>query len=146
LSREAPQGSRPAPQKPSPDVFTYTEPFWKGTNEGELRIQVCSSCSNKQWYPKVSCENCGERQFTWVKSSGKGTVYSFTLIREVVMNSPAFEKEIPYALSIVELDEGVRMVAQIFGCPPDQVKIGMAVEAFFEKIDGFSVVKFKPTT
>ncbi len=60
------------------------------------------------------------------------------------MNSPAFEKEIPYALSIVELEEGVRMVAQVVGCPPEHIKTSMPVEAFFEKINGFSVVKFRP--
>ena len=86
----------------------------------------------------------GGGKLFWYKSSGKGLVYSFTIIREVVMNSPAFEKEIPYALSIIELEEGVRMIAQVVGCPPDQVRIGMPVGAFFERVNGFSVVKFRP--
>jgi uncharacterized protein len=79
-----------------------------------------------------------------LRCSGRGTVYSFTIIQEVVMNSPAFEKEIPYALAIVELEEGVRIVAQVFAASIDQVRNGMPVEAFYDTIDGFSIVKFKP--
>jgi uncharacterized protein len=136
--------SKQQPTKPSPDVFPYTQGFWDGTKREELSIQICNHCSHKQWYPRVLCEECGGRNFSWSKSSGRGTVFSFTIIREVVMNSPAFEKEIPYALAIIELEEGVRMVAQVVECEPNQVKIGMPVQAFFEKIDGFTIVKFKP--
>lgn len=138
------QGKGLLPAKPAPDVFPHSEPFWQETSKGELKVQVCATCSHKQWYPKVMCENCGCRKFSWLRCSGKGTVYSFTIVREVVMNSRAFEKEIPYALSIIDLEEGIRMVAQVVGTPPDQVRIGMKVEAFFEKIDSFTVVKFKP--
>ncbi|MDA4129808.1 MAG: Zn-ribbon domain-containing OB-fold protein [Thaumarchaeota archaeon] len=141
----SPTQSPKLPQKkPTPDIFPFSEAFWEGTNKGELRIQVCTSCSHRQWYPKASCENCGKREFSWLKCSGKGKVRSFTIIREVVMNSPAFEAEIPYALSILELDEGVRFVGQIVGAPPEDIRVGMEVEAFFEKINGVSVVKFSP--
>jgi uncharacterized protein len=149
MSQEASNPSVPpakaVPKKPVPDIFPFTEPFWEGTGKGELRIQVCTLCSHRQWYPKASCENCGHREFSWLKCSGKGKVHSFTIIREVVMNSPAFEAEIPYALSILELEEGVRFVGQVVGGPSEHIHIGMDVEAFFEKINGVSVVKFRPS-
>ncbi len=107
-------------------------------------IQECSICHHKQWYPRTACEECGKRDLTWLKCSGKGVIHSFTIIKEVVMNSPAFEKEIPYALAILDLDEGVRMVAQVMDLPLDKIQIGLKVEAYFEPINGVSIAKFRP--
>ena len=131
-------------KKPMPYVAPFAEGFWEGTKLGELRVQLCTKCEHKQWIPRPACEECGNRHLSWVKSDGRGRIYSFAIIRQVVMNSPAFEKEIPYALSIIELEDGVRMTAQVVDCRPEEVRIGMEVEAFFEDIGGVSVVKFRP--
>ena len=132
------------PSKPKPTIFPFSQSYWEGTQKGELRIQQCVSCSHRQFYPRSACENCGNRKFDWIKCSGKGTIHSYTIIREVVMNSPAFEKEIPYVLSIIELEEGVRMVAQVVDCKIEDVRIGMPVGiSAFEPLNGVSVVKFK---
>ena len=134
-----------APGKPKPTIFPYSQKYWEGTKKGELLIQKCASCSHLQWYPRTLCENCGKRVFEWIKSCGRGNIHSYTVIREVVMNSPAFEKEIPYVLAIIELEEGVRMVAQVVDCPLERVSLGMPVEVSnFEPLDGVSVVKFRP--
>ena len=85
-----------------------------------------------------------KRDFDWIKSSGMGRVYSFAAIKEVVMNSPAFQKDLPYVLSAIDLEEQVRIIAQIIDCNPDQVKEGMQVKALFEDIGGISIVKFRP--
>jgi len=93
-------------KKPMPYVAPFAEGFWEGTKLGELRVQLCTKCGHKQWIPRPACEECGNRHLSWVKSNGRGHIYSFAIIRQVVMNSPAFEKEIPYALSIIELEDG----------------------------------------
>jgi uncharacterized OB-fold protein len=131
--------------KPLPTIFPFAEGFWEGLRRAELRVQKCSKCNHAQLYPRTNCEECGSRGLSWSKTSGFGTVYSYTVIRQVVKNSPAFEKEVPYALCIIELDERVRIVAQVVECPPENVKVGMRVAAFFEDIGGgVSIVKFRP--
>ncbi|MBI2184842.1 MAG: Zn-ribbon domain-containing OB-fold protein [Thaumarchaeota archaeon] len=131
-------------RKPLPYITNYSQGFWEGTKAGELRIQKCNACSHKQWIPKAACEECGSIDLSWIKSGGKGKVYSYSIIRHVVMNSMAFEKEIPYALALIDLDDGVRVVGQVVECKPEDVKIGMEVEAFFEDIGGASIFKFRP--
>jgi len=130
-------------KKPLPYVASFSAPFWEGTKMGELRIQKCKSCGHRQFPPKSSCEECMIRDFEWIKSSGSGTVYSFAAIEQVVMNSPAFQKDLPYVLAAIDLEEQVRIIAQIVDCNPNQVKEGMKVKAFFEDIGGVSIVKFR---
>lgn len=133
------------PKKPLPYITTLSSGFWEGLKAGELRIQRCERCGHKQFPPKAACEECASIGLGWVKSTGHGRVYTFTVIKQVVMNSPAFESEIPYALAMIDLDEEVRIVAQVLGCPPDQVSVGMEVQAYFEDAgEGVSVPKFKP--
>jgi uncharacterized OB-fold protein len=132
--------------KPHPEIFPFNAPFWEGTRNHELRIQECQACSHRQFPPKSSCEECMKRDFNWVKCSGKGKVYSFAMISQVVMNSLAFQREIPYVLASIDLEEGVRIISQVVDSNPDQAKIGMDVEVFFEDIgDNVSITKFRPS-
>ncbi len=85
-----------------------------------------------------------KREFNWVKCSGRGKIYSFSIISQVVMNSLAFQKEIPYVLASIDLEEQVRILSQVVNCNPEQVKVGMEVEALFENIGGTSITKFRP--
>jgi len=140
VSAENPSNAK----KPLPYVASFSSPFWEGTKMGELRIQSCKSCGHKQFPPKSSCESCMKRDFDWVKSTGSGRIYSFASIKEVVMNSPAFQKDLPYFLAAIDLEEQVRIIAQIVECDPNQIREGMQVKAFFEDIGGISIVKFRP--
>ena len=131
--------------KPVPEITHFAEDFWKGTKRGELRIQKCKSCGHSQWIPRPNCEECSSRELTSELSSLSGVVYSFTIIRQVVMNSPAFEAELPFALAAIELSSGVRMIAQVVGVEPEKVTIGMKLEASFEELsDKVAVPKFHP--
>ncbi len=81
----------------------------------------------------------------WVPSKGVGTVYSFTVIRRVVANSPDFERDIPFAIAEIDLDEGVRIYARLEGVKLDEVKAGMRVQvAFEEATPEISLYKFRP--
>jgi len=81
--------------------------------------------------------------FEWVKTSGKGKIYSFVVYH--VAFHPAFEQEIPYVVAIIQLSEGPRMESNIIGCKPEEVKIDMPVEVFFEDVtEEIAVPKFKP--
>jgi hypothetical protein len=82
--------------------------------------------------------------FEWKRSSGRGTVYSFTIIHKAP--SPAFREKVPYVLALIDLLEGVRMMTNIVECLPDAVEVGMPVEIAFEDLnDKISLPQFKPS-
>ncbi len=79
----------------------------------------------------------------WVEASGRGTVYSFTVIRQNY--SRPFRDWIPYVVALVDLEEGPRVMTNIVGCEPDVVRIGMAVRARFEPVsDDAGIALFSP--
>ena len=89
------------------------------------------------------CLNCLNTTSEWVKLSGKGQVYSFIVVHR--RYHPAFAKEIPYTVAIIETEEGVRMLSNIIECKPEEVKIGMPVQVVFDDVSPeFSLPKFKP--
>jgi uncharacterized OB-fold protein len=90
---------------------------------GRFQIQHCSACGRHVFYPRVLCSHCGATALEWVAPSGRGTVYSTTVIRR----KPDAGGDINIAL--VDLEEGVRMMSRVDGVPPAEVRIGMAVTA-----------------
>ena len=131
-------------KKPLPTVTGETMPYWEACRRGELLIQRCRDCDQYQWYPRGICANCFAGKVQWVKASGKGKVWTFTVTRQ--NRTPGFSEECPYVLALVELDEGIKMFTNIVGCDPGQVKIGMPVEVTFVRAtDQVTVPFFKPT-
>jgi uncharacterized OB-fold protein len=99
--------------KALPMKTTITGPFWEGLRHHEFLLQKCRSCGKFIWYPRAWCIYCGGRVLDWQPSSGKGTIYSFVVIRQVVENSPSWSKEIPFTVAEVDLEEGVRVYGKI---------------------------------
>jgi uncharacterized OB-fold protein len=107
-----------------------TEFFWEGTAEGELRIQKCNACGELRHPPGPMCPVCHAADRGYVVASGRGTIFSF-----VVHHAPQMPgRELPLTLALVELDEGVRMVATVTGAPED-LAIGDPVVAAFDTLD-----------
>ncbi|MCX8201615.1 MAG: Zn-ribbon domain-containing OB-fold protein [Candidatus Caldarchaeum sp.] len=132
-------------KRPLPQVNEYSQEFWQGCKQNVFKIQRCKRCGGFQWYPRPSCIRCGALDLEWVNSKGTGTVYSFTVIRRVVGNSPDFQKDIPFVVAEVDLDEGVRIYARIEGIAPEQVRPGMKVKAAFsEATPEITLYKFVP--
>ncbi len=130
-------------QKPIPIPGYDSEPFWRGCKGHELLIPHCQDCGAYHFFPRFFCTKCLSRKIEWVKSKGLGTVYTFTIIDRAGI--PAFQKEVPYVLALVELDEGVRMMTNIVGCRPEGVEVGMKVEVVFEDITAdIALPKFRP--
>ena len=132
--------------KPLPRVTELTQPFWNGAREGKLVLQCCGSCGEFVWCPQPACTTCGGTDLEWRQVSGHGTVYSFTVIREIVgRGSRGFADDIPYVVAWIDLDEGPRLCSNVIGCGVDEVAIGMKVEAVFEEITPeISLPKFRP--
>ncbi|MGW5848044.1 bifunctional MaoC family dehydratase N-terminal/OB-fold nucleic acid binding domain-containing protein [Streptomyces sp. NPDC055254] len=141
--QQAPQGSatrparapRPSPQtaaqRPRPVVNRDNQGFWDGVRDHKLLIQRCTDCETLRfpWLP--GCNTCASPDWDTVEASGTGTVFSY-----VVMHHPPFPAfDPPYAVALVELAEGVRMVSNITGVPYDKVRIGLPVQLEFLRVD-----------
>jgi len=129
--------------KPLPGIDEENKPFWDYAKKHELRMQKCPDCGNIYYPPSPLCPNCHSWQKSeWVKLSGKGTVYSFIVARRAT--NPAFAKEVPYVVAIIETQEGGRLISNIVGTKPEDVKIGMPVEVVFDDITPeITLPKFK---
>ena len=130
-------------KKPLPTIAGETRTYWDCCRQGQLMIQRCDRCHEYQFYPRGICANCWSNDIKWVKASGKGTVWTFTVTYQ--NRTPGFDEEVPYVLALVELEEGVRMFTNIIQCNPRDVHIGMPVEVtFVPATDQITIPYFKP--
>jgi uncharacterized protein len=133
----------------TPTVIEETRPFWEGTLVDELRIQRCGACSNLQLPGGPCCTTCLSQDLSWERASGRGTVFSFTVVRHAF--HPSFADQVPYVVADVTLAEGPIVTSNVTGCAPDDVVIGMPVEVWFDEQieDAFHVPlrlpKFQPS-
>jgi uncharacterized OB-fold protein len=117
--------------------------YWDAARRHELVLQQCLDCERFRFYPRYVCPNCLSDKFEWRPATGRGYIYSFTVIHRAP--SPAFRDRVPYVLALVELEEGVRMMTNIVGCDPETVRIGMSVEVFFDDVtEDVTLPKFGP--
>lgn len=118
-------------RRPRPVVNRDNAGFWEGVSRHLLLIQRCEACGTPRfpWLP--GCNSCGCLAWDTVESAGEGTLYSY-----VVMHHPPFPAfDPPYAVGLVELTEGVRMISNVVGVPHDRVRIGMPVRLEFAQVD-----------
>ncbi|MGW8361689.1 bifunctional MaoC family dehydratase N-terminal/OB-fold nucleic acid binding domain-containing protein [Streptomyces wedmorensis] len=123
---------RPSARRPRPVVNRDNAGFWEGVAAHRLLIQRCGDCAALRfpWLP--GCADCGSGEWDTVEASGAGTVFSY-----VVMHHPSFPAfDPPYAVGLIELAEGVRMISNVVGVPYDKVRIGMPVRLEFLRADG----------
>jgi uncharacterized OB-fold protein len=130
-------------KKPLPRIDEETRGYWEALARRELYFQRCRDCGTKRFYPRAVCPVCLSSATTWVRASGRGTVYSFTVTHQ--NQAPGFREELPYVLAYVELEEGPRLMTNVVGCAPDAVRIGMPVEVVFEDVTPeVTLAKFRP--
>lgn len=129
--------------KPLPEGNGTTEPFWTAAREHRLLLQRSQTTGRYVFYPRaVSPFGAGDT-LEWVEASGRGTVYSYTVARRAT--APQWEGEGPYVIAIVALEEGVHMTANIIGCDPETVRIGLPVEvAFVDVTPEVTLVQWRP--
>jgi uncharacterized OB-fold protein len=127
--------------KPLPKPTETSRPFWEAAKQHQLKLQYCGGCRAYIYYPRDRCPQCLSDNLEWRSVSGKGKVYSYTIVRRASTRSFADK---PYVLAIVELDEGVRMTTNI-EAPSESIKIGMPVTVYFDDVTPErTLVKFKP--
>jgi uncharacterized OB-fold protein len=131
ILKYAPARTKSKAARPRPVVNRDNAGFWEGVGRHQLLIQRCGGCGTPRfpWLP--GCGACGSPEWDTVEASGDGTVYSY-----VVMHHPPFPAfDPPYAVGLIELAEGVRIVSNVIGVPYDKVRIGMPVRLRFERYD-----------
>jgi uncharacterized protein len=137
LTDERPPKPRPAPI-PDHDSAVY----WQGLHDGKLLIQKCRDCGEFQLYPRDRCLAC-RGPVDFVEASGRGRIYSFTVIRQNY--SRPFRDWIPYVVALVDLEEGPRLMTNLIDCDPEGLQVGMAVEASFEVVsENAGIALFSP--
>lgn len=128
--------------KPLPPDDQVSAPFWDAAREGRLVAPRCRRCDLVFLYPRVTCPRCLGREFDWPELSGRGRVYTCTVVRQAA--HPAFQAEVPYVFAIIELDEGPRLASNVVDCPPEDVAPDQAVQVVFDEIgDGNVVPRFR---
>ncbi len=129
--------------KPLPAPSAVSQPFWDGLRDGELRIQRCEECSKHVFYPRTVCPYCLSDRLGWVTASGRGTLYSFTVVRRAM--NPAFQPDVPYVYAIVELAEGPRVTTNVVNCDMEALRVDMPVKALYDNVTPeAALLKFEP--
>lgn len=108
-----------------PDITEANAPFWTGLNEGRLVLQHCDACQSWQHSSESFCFACGSFQMSWQQASGTGTVHTFIIVHQRF--HPAFADDLPYNVSVIELDEGPRLVTNLVDIANEDIRIGMRV-------------------
>lgn len=128
---------------PIPVADEASEPFFAGAKERRLMLVRCTQCGRHRLPGRERCADCWSSESEWVQASGRGKLYSFGIMHQ--QYHPAFAEVTPYNYAIVELEEGPRLVTNIVGCPNEELRTDMPVEAVFDDVsEETTLVRFRP--
>ena len=129
--------------KPVPVPTPETAEFFEGTKRGELRLQRCNSCARAYFYPRPTCPNCSSSDVTWFTASGAATLHTYMISYRA---APGFADEVPYAIAVVQLEEGPRMMTNIIGIEitPENLVLDMDLTVDFDARGDEMVPVFRP--
>lgn len=131
---------KPLPRPMHPEL---TKPFWEAAKRHELVMPRCKTCDHFFFYPREECPRCLSTNLEWAKVSGRGRLYSYTVVRQPA--NPAFNDDVPYVYAVVQLEEGPRMVSAVVDCPLEELRVDMPLVAVFDDVTPeWTLVKFKP--
>jgi uncharacterized OB-fold protein len=118
-----------------PPVSAFTEPYWEATRRRELLLQWCVGCATPIHYPRERCPGCLRDELEWRKAAGTGEIHAFTVDHRADRR----------VVALVELDEGARVMTNIVGCDPSEVRVGQAVHVTWEELpDGRNLPLYQP--
>ena len=130
-------------RKPLPTPDADSAAFWSGLREGVLLLQHCLDCGAFHYYQQGLCRACGSARLEHRPASGRGTVHSFSVVHRAP--GPAFKDETPYAVLLVDLEEGPRMISRLTGADPAVADFGLQVELVCAPVSAeISLPYFRP--
>jgi uncharacterized OB-fold protein len=128
--------------RPLPQLQGLTREFYDWCGKGELRFQRCVACEAWRHVPREMCPTCGSFEWSWNPSTGRGKVYSWTTVERPM--HPAFARAAPYAVVVVEMEEGVRIASSVVDRDPRKLAIGLPVIVVFDQVvDGVTLPAFR---
>lgn len=132
-----------SPNKAEPRPTPETQPFWDGCAQGELRLQHCPTCAAYYFPPRPFCPRCWSQEVEWRPVSGRGVLHTYLINHRP---APGFEEDAPYAIAVVELEEGPRMMSNIVGIEntPENLVLDMPLEVTFEPRGSVMLPLFRP--
>jgi uncharacterized OB-fold protein len=120
---------------PLPDTeWEGTRGFWEAAAREQLAIPRCAACARFQWYPHERCRACGGSELPWTAVSGRGTLFSWAVVRRALVS--AFADQVPYVSALVALaeDPAVRVVTRIVDCTPESLRAEQAMRVVFRPL------------
>ncbi len=131
------------PSRTLPHIDEESRPWWEAVKRHELYIQKCRDCGEPRYHPRALCPQCLSSSTQWLRCSGKGKVYTFTVTYQ--NQAAGFRDSLPYVMAYVELAEGVKMLTNLVDYKLEEVKIGMPVEVVYEDVTPeVTLAKFRP--
>jgi uncharacterized OB-fold protein len=119
-------------EKPLPLLEGMAGEFYGFCKNQELRFQRCTECNTWRHVPRNMCAQCGSWNWEWAKSCGRGELLTWTVVTFPMQ--PSFAEEVPYAVTLIEMEEGPRVVSQIVDVEPQDLRMGMPVEVIFDAV------------
>lgn len=130
-------------ERPIPAPSAEMRPFYDGARRGELLVQRCRACGALRFPARALCSECLSIEAEWTPVSGHGEIYSFNVMHQVY--HPGFAGEVPYAVVLVKLVEGPKLISNLVGVAPSDIRIGMPVRVVFEALnEEITLPKFAP--
>lgn len=119
-------------QKPLPHMEGLTKEFYGWCKEHQLRFQRCQQCGNWRHVPREMCDECNSFEWEWAESGGRGKVYTWFVARRALLEE--FREDIPLIVAVIEMDEGVRLAANLVDCSPDELREELPVEVIYNDV------------
>lgn len=129
---------------PGPTITSLTAPFWKAVEEGRLLIQSCEACAKAVFYPRNICPHCWSERLYWKEAKGRGRLKSYSIVHKP--GHPGWLPITPYAVGLVELEEGPTMLTFIVRQPQEELAVGNEVEMTPTGIGGQTLPAFRQIT
>jgi uncharacterized OB-fold protein len=128
-----------------PPTSDEAAPFWDATRARQLVLPWCRTCERPYWFPRAVCPRCLGTEIDWRPASGRATVYAVSVQHRPGMGRDAGDG--PYAVALVDLAEGVRMMTNVLGCDPETVAVGQPVQVSWHALaDGRHLPMFEPSS
>lgn len=121
---------KPKPTRFEPPASEAGQPFWDASRNQRFTLPYCTECGAPHWYPREVCPSCHADTIEWREASGTGTVYAVSVQHKPA--NPMMADRVPYAVALVELAEGPRMMSNVVGVPADEVAVGQSVAVAWE--------------
>ena len=129
--------------RPLPDPTPISQPYWDACRHHQLDLQQCADCGSYRFPPGYMCPSCASMALRWQRVSGRGRVHAYTVVHRPP--HPAFAKDAPYVVALIELAEGAVLMSNVVGCEPADVQVGQRVRATWEPLDdGRHLLLFAP--